>query len=326
MKYTHLTTYEREKILRCLAQKMTIRAIAEHSGRSPSTISRELSRNRSEDGFYSPHRADENYVQRRQACRAPLKLADKELRSLFEGRLKEGWSPEQIVGRLKLEREGSASVSVPTVYRAFGRGLLFHGAKECLRRRGKPYRKQKEGNKSGRGHIRNAVSISQRPQEVETRESTGHWEGDTVLGRPGSGGIVTLVERRSRYVLIGKIPDKTSSAVRSAIMSLFAQVKRCAVQSLTLDNGKEFAWHEKISADHDGLSIYFAHPGRPGERGTNENTNGLIRGYLPKGIDFRSLSHEEAKAVQDRLNDRPRKCIGFLTPNEVFRPFLLHLA
>ena len=137
---------------------------------------------------------------------------------------------------------------------------------------------------------------------------------------------MTLVERKSRYVLIGKISDKTSSATRAAIVSLLRRVDRHGIQSLTLDNGKEFAWHEKVSADLDGLAIYFAHPGCPGERGTNENTNGLIRGYLPKGMDFRTLSHEEAEAVQDRLNNRPRKCIGFRTPNEVLRPFLLHLT
>lgn len=324
MKYTHLTTEERESILRIASQGLGIRSIAAQLGRSPSTISRELSRNARANGLYSPSEASALYAQRRKACRPAFKLADEELRLPIQDRLREGWSPEQIVGRLGLEKGGEAGVSAPTIYRAFGHGLLFHGARGCLRRGGKPYRK--EQSKDGRGHIKNAVSISQRPKEADRREEIGHWEGDTVLGRPGSGGIVTLVERKSRYVLIGKIPDKTSSAAHAAIVSLLGQVDRGALRSLTLDNGKEFAWHEKISTDLSGLSVYFAHPGRPDERGTNENTNGLIRGYLPKGMDFRNVSQEGAQAIQDRLNSRPRKCLGFLTPNEVFRSALLHLT
>ena len=175
--------------------------------------------------------------------------------------------------------------------------------------------------------IKNAVSIDDRPKTVEGRKRIGHWEGDTVLGCSGTGGIVTLVERRSRYILAKKIEDKTAYATTEAIVALFENVPSRMLKTLTLDNGKEFAGHEEIAALTD-VSVYFAHPGHPGERGTNENTNGLIREYLPKRLDFREVTDDEVQQVAARLNNRPRKCLGFRTPSEVFfkRYSLLHLA
>ncbi len=326
MEYTHLTPTERESIMNLSVQGYGVRAIARKMGRSPSTISRELTRNRDKTNrSYSAYVADKRYRQRRMRCRPRLKLANAESKELLLAYLDEGWSPEQIVGRVKLEGKQGFEVSVPTIYRSINRGLLPKRTKDCLRRKGKPYRR-KDIIPDRRGQIKNAVSIEKRPRTVDGRKRIGHWEGDTVLGSPGTGGIVTLVERRSRYTLARKIKDKTACVTTEAIVSLFEDVPSRMLKTLTLDNGKEFAGHEAIAA-LTSANIYFAHPGHPGERGTNENTNGLIREYLPKGLDFREVTDDDVQDVTARLNDRPRKCLGFRTPREVFfRNFLLHLA
>ena len=326
MEYTHLTPTDRESIMNLSVQGYGVRAIARKMGRNPSTISRELARNRAETGrSYSAYAAGEQYRKRRVRCRPKLKLANAETKERLLAYLDEGWSPEQIVGRIKLEGEQGLEVSVPTIYRSINRGLLPQRTKDCLRRKGRHYRR-KNVILDGRGRIKNAVSIEKRPKTVEGRKRIGHWEGDTVLGNPGTGGIVTLVERRSRYTLAKKIEDKTACVTTEAIVSLFDDVPSRMLKTLTLDNGKEFAGHEEIAA-LTSASIYFAHPGHPGERGTNENTNGLIREYLPKGLDFREVMDDDVQLAVTRLNNRPRKCLGFRTPREVFfRNFPLHLA
>ena len=304
----HLTPTERESILCLTIQGFSVRAIASQLHRSPSSISRELSRN-STKGGYSPFKADELYHHRRKACRPRRKLENQLLRSQLQKRLQEGWSPEQIIGRERLD------VSITTVYRAFNSGLLAHETKLYLRRKGKPYRKRT--TQDGRGHIKDAVSITLRPKEVTERSRLGDWELDTVLGKPGSGGIVTAVDRQARFLIADKIEDKTASCVQQ---TLIRALKGMRCTTLTTDNGKEFARHKEIAAAL-GAPVYFAHPHSPWERGTNENTNGLIREYLPKGLDFRTVSREEVLAIVDRLNNRPRKCLGFRTPKEIFFQF-----
>ena len=326
MGYIHLTPIERESIMKLSAQGYGVRAIARKMGRCPSTISRELSRNAGTDKSYSAYEANRKYRDRRISCRPKLKLANAEIQEYLLAHLRDGWSPEQIVGRLELCDKKQPGVSVTTIYRGFKRGLLPQEMKTCLRRKGKPYRR-KDIIPDRRGRIKNAVSIDDRPKTVEGRKRIGHWEGDTVLGCSGTGGIVTLVERRSRYILAKKIEDKTAYATTEAIVALFENVPSRMLKTLTLDNGKEFAGHEEIAALTD-VSVYFAHPGHPGERGTNENTNGLIREYLPKGLDFREVMDDDVQLAVTRLNNRPRKCLGFRTPREVFfkRYSLLHLA
>lgn len=326
MEYIHLTPIERESIMKLSIQGYGVRAIARKMDRSPSTISRELSRNAGTDNSYSAYEATRKYRDRRISCRPKLKLANAETQEYLLADLRDGWSPEQIVGRLELCGKQQPGVSVTTIYRGFKRGLLPKETKDCLRRKGKPYRR-KDIVPDRRGRIKNAVSIEDRPKAVEGRKMIGHWEGDTVLGSPGTGGIVTLVERRSRYTLAKKIADKTAGVTTEAIVALFEDVPSSMLKTLTLDNGKEFAGHEEIAA-LTSASIYFAHPGHPGERGTNENTNGLIREYLPKGLDFREVTDNEVQQAAARLNNRPRKCLGFHTPSEVFfkRYSLLHLA
>lgn len=325
MRYNHLTPNERESIMKLSVQGCGVRAIARKMGRSPSTISRELSRNTGAKGSYSAYKATRKYRDRRISCRPKLKLANTETQECLLTHLREVWSPEQIVGRLELCGKQQPGVSVTTIYRGFKRGLLPKETKDCLRRKGKPYRR-KDIVPDRRGRIKNAVSIEDRPEAVESRKRIGHWEGDTVLGSPGTGGIVTLVERRSRYTRAKKIEDKTAGVTTEAIVALFEDVPFSMLKTLTLDNGKEFAGYEEIAA-LTGANVYFAHPGYPGERGTNENTNGLIREYLPKGLDFRGITDDEVQQASARLNNRPRKCLGFRTPCEVFFKILpLHLA
>ena len=301
----HLTATERESILCLRAQGYGIRKIAGTLNRSPSTISRELRRNLVK-GAYSAHEADKLYRLRRKRCRPTFKLEDKELQALLRARLEEGWSPEQIKGRESLE------VSVNTIYRAVKSGRLSFEARKYLRRRGKTYKRKTR--QDGRGHIKDTVSIELRPKEVEQRLDIGNWEIDTVLGKPGTGGLVTVVDRKTRLLLAAKIEDKTATTVQAALIRLLKGVE---CRSLTTDNGKEFARHKEVSAAL-GVPVYFAHPHSPWERGTNENTNGLIREYLPKGIDFRVVQSDDVLRIVEHLNNRPRKCLGFRTPKEAF--------
>lgn len=301
----HLTATERESILCLRARGYGIRKIAGALNRSPSTISRELQRNLVK-GAYSAHEAGKLYRLRRKRCRPAFKLENKGLRQILQSRLEEGWSPEQIKGRESLE------VSVTTIYRAVKSGRLPFEARKHLRRKGKPYRRKTR--QDGRGRIKDAVSIELRPREVEQRLEIGNWEVDTVLGKPGTGGLVTVVDRTSRLLLAAKIEDKTASAVQAALIRLLGGME---CRSLTTDNGKEFARHKEVSAAL-GAPVYFAHPHSPWERGTNENTNGLIREYLPKGLDFREVRNDDVLRIVERLNNRPRKCLGFRTPNEAF--------
>ena len=195
----------------------------------------------------------------------------------------------------------SLEVSVNTIYRAVKSGRLSFEARKYLRRRGKTYKRKTR--QDGRGHIKDTVSIELRPKEVEQRLDIGNWEIDTVLGKPGTGGLVTVVDRKTRLLLAAKIEDKTATTVQAALIRLLKGVE---CRSLTTDNGKEFARHKEVSAAL-GVPVYFAHPHSPWERGTNENTNGLIREYLPKGIDFRVVQSDDVLRIVERLNNRPRK-------------------
>lgn len=316
MSHKHLTPKERESILFFLAQNCTITEIADMLGRNKSTISREVKRN-SIDNRYSPHEAQKLYKNRRKRCAPKIKLMDSQLASAVAERLKLSWSPEQIVGRDKL------NVSVPTIYRAFKSGLLSQKIKIHLRRKGKPYRQR--GVQERRGRLTECLSIEQRPVEVLERGRVGDWELDTVLGKQGTGGMVTSVDRKSRFLLAGKIKTKAAEEVTAVLNSTLAGKP---VHTLTTDNGKEFAGHKTVSATL-GVPMYFAHPHSPWERGTNENTNGLLREFLPKGLDFRKVSDEDILRAVDLINNRPRKCLCFKTPAEVFYDFCnfpLHLA
>ena len=199
-------------------------------------------------------------------------------------------------------------MSVNTIYRAVKSRRLSFEARRHLRRKGKTYRR--ETRQGGRGHIEDTVFIELRPREVEQRLDIGEWEVDTVLSKPGRGGLVTVVDRKTRLLLAAKIEDKTASAVQAALLRLLEGVE---CHSLMPDNGKEFVRHKEVSTALE-VPVYFAHPHSPWERGTNENTNGLIRALFAKGIDFREVRNDDVLRIVKRLNNRSRKCLGFRTP------------
>jgi IS30 family transposase len=311
MSYTQLTHEQRYHIY---AHKktghFTQSEIADMLGVHKSTVSRELSRNRGGCG-YRPKQAQEFALARRQSrVRPRISQATWEL---VERHIRLDYSPEQVSGHLKIEH--GLSVSHERIYKhvyADKRvGGDLHKHLRCQKKRKKRY-----GKYSRRGQIPNRVGIELRPVIVDSRIRIGDWEADTIIGKNHRQAIVSLTERKSRLTLIKKVVRKTAEAVRDAVVELLAPVKE-AVYTITSDNGKEFAGHEKIAKTLEA-DFYFARPYHAWERGTNENTNGLVRQYFPKGHDFSSVTDEQIKIVMDRLNNRPRKTLGFFTPMQVF--------
>jgi len=284
--------------------------IANIVGVHKSTISRELRRNRGQRG-YRPKQAHKRCVQRRLHKSQP-RIAQTTW-YLIEHLLREQWSPEQI--SLWLRQHADISVSHEWVYqhvladKQFG-GALYRNLR-CQKQRKKRY-----GAYSRRGCIPNAISIEERPTIVDKRCRLGDWELDTVIGKNHHQALVTLVERKSKLTLIAKVANKTAEAVSKAIIRLLKPLSPW-VHTLTADNGREFSRHQKI-AKALNAKFYFAHPFASWERGLNENTNGLIRQYFPKKHDFKTITQQQIKRVMDKLNNRPRKCLGIKTPNQVF--------
>lgn len=327
--YHHLTLQEREEIMVLNRQGYKPAEIAAMLGRHRSTISRELARNvlsPSYRPFYRASTAQKNYRKRRKACRREGILAvDTALRDLIcEKLLDHRWSPEQIEGRLALEL-GRSPVSDSTIYRAVHRGQLDYwlgGTKKAscrLRRKGKPRRNR--DLEELRGKIKISHSIDERPAVVEGRSRIGDWEGDTVLGRSGGACLLTMVDRKSGYLVGGKSPNKRKEQMSALIVKT---MRGHVIQTITLDRGKEFALHAEVSKKLK-VEFYFALPHHPWQRGTNENTNGLLREYFPKGKEIDSHTDAEIQAVYDELNHRPRKRLGWKTPFEIYRETALHL-
>lgn len=310
MSYTQLAHEERYQIYILRKAGLTQSGIASVLNRHKSTISRELSRNRGGRG-YRPKQAHCRALERRQSrC---LQRIGETVWAEVDRLLRRDWSPEQIGGRL--HREHGVSVSHEWIYqhvyhdkRAGGR--LFRHLR-CQKKRRKRY-----GTYSRRGRIPNQVSIDQRPAAVNHRKRVGDWEGDTVIGRGHKGALVTLVERKARFTLIQSVPQKTAEHVRRAVRQQLNR-HRSRVHSITYDNGREFADHEGMADDLD-TAIYFAHPYASWERGANENTNGLIRQYLPKHRRLDNVSDSQIQRIVNWLNNRPRKVLGYRTPHEVF--------
>ena len=308
--YTQLTREERYQIYALKAAGHNQAEIAKVIGRHKSTISRELTRNRGLRG-YRPKQANSFAVNRRQTKAAPRISTDIWMR--VEQLLCEDWSPEQVSNWLR--REEDISISHEWIYQYILRDKQQGGDLHRHLRCQKP-RKKRYGASDRRGQLKGRVSIDERPVLVNERSRVGDWEADTVIGQQGGAVLVTLVERKTRLSVIGKAPDRTAQEVTAVIlqglMPLAAQV-----QTLTYDNGKEFAQHQRIAKEL-GADGYFAHPYHSWERGLNENTNGLIRQYFPKGKDLSDVTDAEILAVMDKLNNRPRKCLGYKTPNQVF--------
>lgn len=285
--------------------------IAKRLAVNPSTISRELKRN-SLKGEYLFIHANMAAVSRRHEASAKPKCMLEPVVKQIEGHLREQWSPEQISGRLKLE---GILVSHETIYqhvwadKKSGGDLFKH-----LRRKGKKYNKRASGRAS-RGQIPNRIDIKERPEIVENKSRIGDWEGDTIIGSNREGAILSYVERKSKFTVLSKLPRKTADNV--AVKTIERLVKLGSIQTITYDNGKEFSSHEKISAAL-GASCYFATPYHSWERGLNEHTNGLVRQYFPKKTSFKHLTEKEIEKVENLLNNRPRKILGYLKPKEVY--------
>lgn len=312
MAYRHLTREERYQIYAYRKADFSMNDIAAELGRSPSTISRELRRNRGRRG-YRPRKAHQ--LARRRACHCRCRGRISVAQWCGIGTLlNQEWSPKQIARRARLE--GTLRISHEWIYRFVAADRANGGQLwRQLRHAGLRRRRYHKGRKR-RENIRFRTGIEQRPEHVETRQELGHWEGDTIRGYRRQGAALTLVERSSRYVRIGRLPKSdartTADIMRNRLHQISARVK-----SITLDNGSEFAYHQRVARSLS-TNIYFAEPYKPWQRGSNENTNGLIRQYLPKKRRLDNLTDEEVTRIEKRLNNRPRKCLGYLTPYEVF--------
>jgi IS30 family transposase len=311
--YSQLTEGERNQFYALRQAKISMVGIASQLGRSRTTLYNELNRNKGRRG-YRPRQAQRFAEQRREDKVQPLKMRP-EVIAYIESKLQLQWAPEQIAGTMKSDPDRPRlSVSPETIYRYVGDDKRAGGTLYTHLRHGLKKRRRRRGGKDLRGKIRNRVDIDQRPAVVETRERLGDWEADLVGGTGASGYLVTLVERASRRLLIGFTRTKTASEVTREILRM---LKDQVVETITFDNGKEFAGHERI-AEKLGCQCYFAKPYHSWERGLNENTNGLIRQYFPKKMSFAKITTDQIARVQHRLNTRPRKCLGFKPPDRVY--------
>ena len=308
MTYKQLTREQRYQIYALKKAGHSRSAIARNVGVHKATIGRELARNLGERG-YRPKQADER-ARARHKQRVGSRITAAQWRQV-EALLRQEWSPAQISGRLALE--GQARISHERIYQYIyankARGGTLYRHLRCQKQRRKRY-----GSYSRRGQIPHRVLIDQRPEVVEQKARLGDWEADTIIGRNHQAAIVSLVERQSKLTRLKKVARNTAELVAHAVTT---QLQPLTARTITSDNGREFAGHRqighKLKAD-----FYFAHPYHSWERGLNENTNGLVRQYFPKQSEFSKLTDKQVKKVEERLNNRPRKTLGYKTPNEVF--------
>lgn len=318
MTYQHLSVEEREEIQQGLWQKESLRSIAKRLGRSPASISREISKNQPLQRKYYPRLANERALAKRKERGRKLRLKNQAIRRYVIQKLKKGYSPEQIAGRML--REIGETISHEAIYQYIyattHRGIPRRGYPDLrgyLKRRHK--RRAKKGSRKGERIFRpKGPPIDVRPRIVERRSRIGDWEGDSIESKNHAPGLNSLVDRKSGFLLLSKLSAKTAQATREVVAKRLASMP---AHTLTVDNGSENQEWKETEAD-TGAAVYFAHPYHSWERGTNENTNGLVRWYFPKGTDFTEVSEEEIANVEYALNTRPRKRLGYRTPLEVF--------
>ena len=316
-----LTLAEREEISRAMMAGHSMRSVAARLGRAPSTISREINRNGGR-GWYRASGADKaawDHARRPKTC----KLAEnRRLANIVAGKLQGQWAPQQIAGWLKraYPEDENYHVSHETIYRslyiqargALKKELLQHLRRTRIMRRSRHFTQKTDTH----GRIKDTVSISERPATADDRAVPGHWEGDLLCGSPGSQ-IATLVERHTRYVMLVKIPSKETETVIKALIKNARTLPQELYKSLTWDRGTEMAGHKSFTLATD-IKVYFCDPHSPWQRGSNENTNGLLRQYFPKGTDISGYSQAQLNAVARKLNERPRKTLNYETPAERF--------
>lgn len=327
IRYQRISLPEREEISRHLASGYSLRAIAANLNRAPSSISREIRQSRVVDvkyyrGIFAQYQSNKMRHKLRKNRKLVTNVA---LRNIVLNYLAKNWSPEQIAKRLIIlyPNDMDMRISHETIYSyiyILPRGRLKRQLISSLRRNHK-YRRKNDGSRRKGGAIQNYLSIEERPQEVADRIIPGHWEGDLVVGYRNASAIGTLVERTTRMSFLVKLINQDANTVRKAFAEEFRHLPKGLKRTLTYDQGGEMAQH-KLFMKETKMAVYFAHPHSPWERGSNENTNALIRQYFPKGIDFSKISRNRLKEVQDELNDRPRKTLGFYTPHEKFSELL----
>jgi transposase, IS30 family len=306
-----------------LARGEPVKQIAARIGKCYQTVYRELARNRKVDGRYQPWFAHNQAHLRRQRAKLRRFAADDELREIVAGKLAKRWSPAQISRwlRRRYPRRRNWRVCTETIYEAVYRGLIVPVHRGNLRT-GRTYRRRRGRGRSRDGALKQSTSmksIHERPAAVRSRRQAGHWEGDLIIGAGQRSAIATLVERKFRTTVLVRVPrDRSAQSVGDAIIDAFSRLPAPLRRSLTWDQGNEMFHHQRIE-HHTGLKIYFADPHSPWQRGSNENVNGLLRQYLPKGSDLSLWSAEQLDDIAAELNDRPRLCLGDQTPNEVMR-------
>jgi IS30 family transposase len=303
----HFTFEQRTILHRLNKQGMPKAEIARLMGRDRSTIYRELRRNTGGCG-YRPKQAQRLAQERRQACRRSFKMGDPHVHDYVREKLEKRWSPDQIAGRLRRDfpRQPQRWLSRQTIYT----WIYNHAPEWCewLRRGGRPPEK--------RGKLSGCVSIRGRGDVINHRRRYGDWEGDTIVGQGRRSALLTMTERKSGYLRMGRIDNMKSATAMRAARRRMKDLPPPLRRSATLDNGKEFAEHEKLTR-HLGLEVYFAMPFASWQRGTSENTNGLIRQFFPKGTNFTEVSHQEVARVENLINERPRRRLNYRTPREV---------
>lgn len=317
----HLTLAEREEIRVALSSKLSLRAIATLLKRSPSTISREVSRNRGRR-YYKAVDADNRAKRMAKRPQRSHLETNKMLRVLVMSKLELKWSPEQISGWLRTEYscQPCMHISHETIYKSLyvrSKGIIHHSFTQHLHR-SHPMRHSRSHRRSGDRSftsIVNGISIRDRPNDIEDRKSLGHWEGDLVSGSKNTH-IATLVDRKARFTIILKLKGKDADSVHTALLATFKQMPAKYRQSLTWDRGMELAKHAELTRE-TGIPVYFCDPQSPWQRGTNENTNSLIRQYFPKKTDLSIHSQEKLNNVATQLNERPRKTLKFKTPSHM---------
>lgn len=309
-KYNQLTQEQRYHTASLKETGVSLTIIAKAVGVHKSTISRELKRNAGMNGYHAK-RANELSLQRRKTAEKHIKMTV-DLKNKVKEKLLQDWSPDQISGYLK--KNDGILISHERIYQYVLEDKKLGGELYKHLRHSAKKRKKRYGSHDRRGQIKNKVSIEDRPKIVDEKSRIGDWEIDTVIGKNHKGALVTIVDRVSKFTVIAKVATKHADVVTAATiknLSLYASV----VHTITSDNGREFAGHEKI-AKQLNTQFYFAHPYSSWERGVNENTNGLIRQYLKKGSSFANVTNNTAKKIMSRLNNRPRKSLGYMTPNE----------
>lgn len=306
-----LTSGERDRIALWYSRNLSIRNIAKKLGRDPSTICREIKRNKHGNHYVAIHAQAKARGRKVVAGRrSPLK--DPLIYSYVLEKLRWGWSPEQISGRLPIDVMGK-SIHWETIYRFVYSNRYKHKKLWDYLPRKHKKRASKYGRKVSRSRIPDTVSIHNRPKEIESRKIFGHWEGDSVVGKWHKSGIHTEVERKTRYLQAKLIKNFTANETVKAQKRMFRNLPKTAKKSTTVDNGVEFTNHKEFN-----LPVFFCDPYASWQKATNENTNGLIRRYLPKKTDFRKINQQDLDDIVEEINNRPRKCLAYQTPSEVF--------